>query len=189
MMNLTTRLRQLEEVAAAADAGRCPARSMSDDLLADVLGSWVEWLSIIMPPRPWSVEARRALEGFWDGSFGLGTDCDPDGKHPWFCLYGFSRYQLQTCLRHLAAEFGLQLATFHPVDRPDGLRPIDRADLGPYRWDAGMKYRDALQEKYGKGYHKVILEEAQAVADEARRRGDSRTASGETQMRRTRLEG
>ena len=169
MMNLTTRLRQLEEVATAADAGRCPARSVSDDLLAEVLGSWFEWLSIIMPPRPWSVEARRAMEVFWDGSFGLGTDCGPDGKHPWYCLYGFSRYQLQTCLRHLAAEVGLQLVTFHPVDRPDGLWPIDRADLGPYRWNVGARYRQTLQEKYGNDNHKLSLEEAQAIANEVRR--------------------
>ena len=120
------------------------------------------------------------LEGFWDGSFGLGTDCDPDGKHPWFCLYGFSRYQLQTACGTWRQSSGCSLRRSIRLTAPMAFGRLTGADLGPYRWDAGMKYRDALQEKYGKGYHKVILEEAQAVADEARRRGDSRTASGET---------
>ena len=163
-MNLTTRLKQLEEAAAAADAGRYLASRMSEDLLARALEPNFEWLGIVMPPRPWTAEARRAIDRFWDGSYGLGEDCGPDGRDPWFTVYGYSVFQFQVSLRNLAEECGLALSDFHPTGS-DPYWPIDGVDLGPYRWDVGMKYRHTLQERYGNDHHKLSLEEAQAVAD------------------------
>jgi hypothetical protein len=167
MMNLTTRLRQLEEVAVAADAGRYPAGGMSEDRLAQALKPNFEWLGIVFPSRPWSDEDRRAIDAFWDGSFGLGPGSS-DGRKPWFTVYGYSVFQFQVSLRNLAEECGLALSEFHPTGGKSSWS-IDQADLGPYRWNAGMDYRQRMQKKYGRDCHLATMKQAQAVASEVRR--------------------
>ena len=121
-MNLTTRLKQLEEAAAAADAGRYLASRMSEDLLARALEPNFEWLGIVMPPRPWTAEARRAIDRFWDGSYGLGEDCGPDGRDPWFTVYGYSVFQFWYRCETWRKSAGLPRATFtRPVVTRTGL--------------------------------------------------------------------
>ena len=175
-MEWRARLNRLETLL-PTPRGRIPAATMSDEKIRHALAGSCEWLAVELPELPWTDEARRAIDRFWDGSYGLGKDCGPDGRNPWFTVYGYSIFQFQVSLRNLAEECGLALSDFHPTGS-DPYWPIDAVDLGPYRWDVGMKYRQTLQEKHGNDHHKLSLEEAQAVADEVRReikRGANRT--------------
>jgi hypothetical protein len=138
-MAIEARLTRLEAMF-PEPKGRLPAASLTDAQMLEVGGFWIAWCGAKLPDQPWTDEDREAIDTFWDSTAGLGQD---------FCVFGYSRYQLQLSLRHSAKDAGLQLVDgWKPMDSPSWAD--DMVDLGPYTRTAGTTYRTNLARQNSK---------------------------------------